>query len=50
MIGLGAAAYSPAKLQHPLPDLPHRLLVVANGNWIEASRWPAIIVGTVIGA
>jgi MFS family permease len=35
VVGLGAAAYSPAKYGILTEYLPHRLLVVANG-WIEA--------------
>jgi hypothetical protein len=34
VVGLGAAAYSPAKYGILTEYLPHRLLVVANG-WIE---------------
>lgn len=48
VIGLGAAAYSPAKYGILTEYLPHRLLVVANG-WIEGLTVGAIIVGTVIG-
>ena len=48
VIGLGAAAYSPAKYGILTEYLPHRLLVVANG-WIEGLTVAAIIVGTVIG-
>ena len=48
VIGLGAAAYSPAKYGILTEFLPHRLLVVANG-WIEGLTVGAIILGTVFG-
>ncbi|MQY51236.1 lysophospholipid transporter LplT [Rhodocyclus tenuis] len=48
VVGLGAAAYSPAKYGILTELLPHRLLVVANG-WIEGLTVGAIIVGVVIG-
>lgn len=48
VIGLGAAAYSPAKYGILTEYLPHRLLVVANG-WIEGLTVGAIIMGTVMG-
>ncbi|PLX72656.1 MAG: lysophospholipid transporter LplT [Azoarcus sp.] len=48
VIGLGAAAYSPANYGILTEYLPHRLLVVANG-WIEGLTVGAIIVGTVMG-
>ncbi len=48
VVGLGAAAYSPAKYGILTEYLPHRLLVVANG-WIEGLTVAAIILGTVIG-
>lgn len=48
VIGLGAAAYSPAKYGILTEYLPHRLLVVANG-WIEGLTVSAIILGTVLG-
>jgi MFS transporter, LPLT family, lysophospholipid transporter len=48
IIGLGAAAYSPAKYGILTEYLPHRLLVVANG-WIEGLTVGAIILGTVVG-
>src|SRR5574338_452005 len=48
VIGLGAAAYSPAKYRILTEYLPHRLLVVANG-WIEGLTVGAIILGTVLG-
>jgi MFS transporter, LPLT family, lysophospholipid transporter len=47
-VGLGAAAYSPAKYGILTEYLPHRLLVVANG-WIEGLTVGAIILGTVFG-
>lgn len=49
VIGLGAAAYSPAKYGI-LPELvDEQTLVTANG-WIEGSTILAILAGTVIGA
>jgi len=48
MVGLGAAAYSPAKYGILTEYLPPRLLVVANG-WIEGLTVMAIILGTVVG-
>ena len=48
VIGLGAAAYSPAKYGILTEYLPHRLLVIANG-WIEGLTVGAIITGTVMG-
>ncbi|MDP2878070.1 MAG: lysophospholipid transporter LplT [Sulfuricella sp.] len=48
VVGLGAAAYSPAKYGILTELLPHRLLVVANG-WIEGLTVMAIIFGTVVG-
>jgi MFS family permease len=48
VVGLGAAAYSPAKYGILTEYLPHRLLVVANG-WIEGLTVIAIILGVVIG-
>jgi hypothetical protein len=48
VIGLGAAAYSPAKYGILTEYLPHRKLVVANG-WIEGLTVGAIILGTVLG-
>ena len=48
VVGLGAAAYSPAKYGILTEYLPHRLLVVANG-WIEGLTVIAIILGTVLG-
>ena len=48
IVGLGAAAYSPAKYGILTEYLPHRLLVVANG-WIEGLTVIAIILGVVVG-
>ena len=48
VVGLGAAAYSPAKYGILTEYLPHRLLVVANG-WIEGLTVGTIILGVVIG-
>ncbi len=48
VVGLGAAAYSPAKYGILTELLPHRLLVVANG-WIEGLTVGAIVLGTLIG-
>lgn len=48
VVGLGAAAYSPAKYGILTEYLPHRLLVPANG-WIEGLTVGAIILGTVLG-
>ncbi len=48
VVGLGAAAYSPAKYGILTEYLPHRQLVIANG-WIEGLTVVAIILGVVIG-
>jgi len=48
VVGLGAAAYSPAKYGILTEYLPHRLLVVANG-WIEGLTVGAILPRVVIG-
>ncbi len=48
VVGLGAAAYSPAKYGILTEYLPHRLLVVANG-WIEGLTVGAIILGVLVG-
>ena len=48
LVGLGAAAYSPAKYGILTEYLPHRKLVVANG-WIEGLTVASIILGTVLG-
>ena len=48
VVGLGAAAYSPAKYGILTEYLPPRLLVVANG-WVEGLTVGAIILGVVLG-
>jgi MFS family permease len=48
VVGLGAAAYSPAKYGILTEYLPHQKLVVANG-WIEGLTIASIILGTVLG-
>jgi MFS family permease len=48
LVGLGAAAYSPAKYGILTEYLPHRKLVLANG-WIEGLTVASIILGTVLG-
>jgi MFS family permease len=48
VVGLGAAAYSPAKYGILTELLPHRLLVLANG-WVEGLTVIAIILGTLVG-
>lgn len=48
VIGLGAAAYSPAKYGILTEYLPAKKLVIANG-WIEGLTVGAIISGTVLG-
>jgi MFS family permease len=48
LVGLGAAAYSPAKYGILTEYLPHSRLVAANG-WIEGLTVGSIIVGTVLG-
>ena len=48
VVGLGAAAYSPAKYGILTEYLPHRLLVIANG-WIEGLTVVAIILGVALG-
>ena len=48
VVGLGAAAYSPAKYGILTELLPARQLVVANG-WIEGLTVASIILGTVLG-
>lgn len=48
VVGLGAAAYSPAKYGILTEYLPHRLLVVANG-WVEGLTVVAIILGVALG-
>ncbi len=48
LVGLGAAAYSPAKYGILTEYLPPTKLVVANG-WIEGLTVGSIILGTVLG-
>jgi len=48
IVGLGAAAYSPAKYGILTEYLPHHKLVVANG-WIEGLTVLSIIIGTLLG-
>ena len=48
IVGLGAAAYSPAKYGILTELLPAEQLVIANG-WIEATTVGSIILGTVLG-
>jgi MFS family permease len=48
VVGLGAAAYSPAKYGILTEYLPHRQLVLANG-WIEGLTVIAIILGVLLG-
>ena len=48
VVGLGAAAYSPAKYGILTEYLPPQKLVVANG-WIEGLTVSSIILGTVLG-
>jgi len=48
VVGLGAAAYSPAKYGILTEYLPHNKLVAANG-WIEGLTVGSIILGTVLG-
>ncbi len=48
VVGLGAAAYSPAKYGILTELLPPRQLVAANG-WIEGLTVGSIIIGTIVG-
>jgi MFS transporter, LPLT family, lysophospholipid transporter len=48
IIGIGAAAYAPAKYGLVTELVPPRLLVAANG-WIEVSTVCAILLGAVLG-
>ncbi|MEK9775715.1 MAG: lysophospholipid transporter LplT, partial [Quisquiliibacterium sp.] len=48
VVGLGAAAYSPAKYGILTELLPPEKLVAANG-WIEGTTVASIILGTVLG-
>ena len=47
IVGLGAAAYSPAKYGILTELLPHHRLVIANG-WIEGLTVASIILGTLL--
>jgi len=49
VVGLGAAAYSPAKYGILTELLPPQQLVVANG-WIEGTTVGSIILGTALGS
>ncbi|MBS0321797.1 MAG: lysophospholipid transporter LplT [Proteobacteria bacterium] len=48
IVGIGAAAYSPAKYGILTELLPPQQLVIANG-WIEGATVASIILGTVLG-
>src|SRR5947207_1874133 len=48
VVGLGAAAYSPAKYGILTELLPARQLVIANG-WIEGTTVASIILGVLLG-
>ena len=48
VVGLGAAAYSPAKYGILTEMLPPQKLVIANG-WIEGLTVASIIIGTMLG-
>jgi LPLT family lysophospholipid transporter-like MFS transporter len=48
IVGIGAAAYSPAKYGILTEYLPHPKLVIANG-WIEGLTVGSIILGTLLG-
>lgn len=48
IVGIGAAAYSPAKYGILTEFLPHHQLVMANG-WMEGTTVSAIILGAVVG-
>jgi MFS family permease len=48
IVGIGAAAYSPAKYGILTEYLPPKLLVMANG-WMEGSTVAAIILGAIVG-
>lgn len=48
VVGLGAAAYSPAKYGILTEYLPHSRLVVANG-WMEGLTVASIVLGTTLG-
>lgn len=48
IVGIGAAAYSPAKYGILTEYLPHHQLVKANG-WMEGTTVAAIILGAIVG-
>src|SRR5512135_266359 len=48
LVGLGAAAYSPAKYGILTELLPPQQLVIANG-WIEGATVGSIIIGVLLG-
>ena len=48
LVGLGAAAYAPAKYGLVTELVPPRLLVAAN-SWIEVTVVGAVLLGTVLG-
>src|SRR5688572_9567214 len=48
IVGLGAAAYSPANYRILTELHPHNRLVIANG-WIEGLTVASIILGTLLG-
>lgn len=48
IVGIGAAAYSPAKYGILTEYLPHHQLVKANG-WMEGTTVGAIILGAIVG-
>ncbi len=48
VVGLGAAAYSPAKYGILTEYLPYHRLVIANG-WIEGLTVGSIVLGTLLG-
>jgi len=48
IVGIGAAAYSPAKYGILTEFLPHHLLVKANA-WMEGTTVAAIIFGAIVG-
>ena len=48
LVGLGAAAYSPAKYGILTEYLPHNLLVKAN-SWMEGLTVAAIVLGALVG-
>jgi len=48
VVGLGAAAYSPAKYGILTELLPAKMLVAANG-WIEGTTVASIVLGVVLG-